>query len=212
MRRPAKRPDGFPTRLQAVVDRYGSIQSVSDVTGQAPKTISDWLRGVRVPHSSTLKKFCLAVEILPTWLLHGTSDPDDGVIKSTSALPGQTANTKVLSQDRRESITTASPTWLAWRFGIQPGDRVGVLHATAEDAIPGEIEVEEPVLFLLEGYDGLPRHEGGVGEIVLLEDVNGRRQIFKIGEDGFVPGFIWGTALWTGKTLNQRTSRFKKNG
>jgi transcriptional regulator with XRE-family HTH domain len=197
-----------------VVDRYGSIQAVSDVTGQAPKTISDWLRGVRIPHASTLKNFCQAVEILPSWLLHGTRDPDDGVVTSTIALPGQTASIKVVSKDRRESITTVSPTWLAWRFGVQPGDRIGVIHATPEDAIPGEIEAEEPVLFLLEDLiDGSPRREeGGVGEIVLTEHLDGRGRIYKVGEDGWVPGPVWGTALWTGKTLNQRASRPKKNG
>lgn len=195
------------------MDRYGSIQATADVTGQAPKTISEWLRGVRVPHASTIKKFCEKAEILPNWLLHGTNDPDDGVITSRAALPGTTTNTPVFSQDGRESITTVSSAWLEWRFGVRPGERVGILHATTEDAIPGEIEPEEPVLFLLEDYE-FPDNYGDVGDIVLLYGVgrDSHYRIFKIGADGFIPGDIYGRALWTGKTLSRRTPKPKKNG
>lgn len=194
------------------MDRYGSIQATADVTGQAPKTISEWLRGVRVPHASTIKKFCEKAEILPNWLLHGTDDPDDGVITSRALLPGQSSTTKVYSQDGRESINTVSQAWLEWRFGVRPNQSVGVLHATSEDAIPGEIDPEEPVLFLLEHGEDSPRGAGDVGEIVLLQEDNGKLRIFKIEDEGYVRGRIWGTALWTGKTLNRRTPKPKKNG
>ncbi len=82
-----------------------------------------------------------------------------------------------------------------------------------EERIPGVIDAEEPVLFLLNDHEGEPCHKGVPGEIVLLEELSGRMRIFKIPEAGepFVPGYIWGTALWTGKTLNQRL-RPRKNG
>lgn len=71
MRQPAPRPPGFPSRLQAVITRNGTIQRVSELTGQAPKTISDWLRGVRLPHASTLNRFCEILGVDPVWLAEG---------------------------------------------------------------------------------------------------------------------------------------------
>lgn len=201
MRRPAQRSEGFPTRLQAVVDRYGSIQAVSDATGQAPKTISDWLRGVRVPHASTLKKFCEGVEVLPNWLLHGTRDPNDGVVLSRTPLPPlQSANVEIHFRDNRESITSLSPSWLAWRFGVRSEEDIAILHATADDAIPGEVEAEEPVLFRMVK----PGYMTSVGEIVLLGDQVGVERVYKVPESGNIPGIVLGTALWTGHRLNKR--------
>jgi len=82
MRRPAPRPEGFPTRLQAVVDRFGSVRALAKATGQAPKTISDWLTGARLPHASTMKKFCEKADVIPNWLLHGSSI-EEGIGKSS---------------------------------------------------------------------------------------------------------------------------------
>ena len=53
------------------MNRAGSIQRVADLTGQAPKTISDWLRGARLPHASTLKRFAETMAVDPIWLLEG---------------------------------------------------------------------------------------------------------------------------------------------
>ena len=200
MRLPAPRHDGFPTRLQAVVNRYGSAKIVSELTGQAPKTISDWLRGVRTPHASTLRSFCQKLEISVGWLLHGAADPDDGVVITRNP-PAPPKEAEVTSLDQQESITAVSPVWMAWRFGIRPGDQVRILHATSADSIPGEIESDEPVLFRVSkaGYE--PRG----GEILVISDPVRSFRIWKVPVDGSIPGKVLGTVLWTGRTLNRRT-------
>jgi transcriptional regulator with XRE-family HTH domain len=175
---------------------------VAEITGQAPKTISDWLRGIRVPHAATLQKFCQPLGILPTWLLHGDRDPDAGVVYRAD-LPVGDGPRHVRSKDGRESLLALSPAWLAWRFGVGGNDPVELLHATTEDAIPGEIDPDEPVLFRVvkAGYTPVP------GEIILLRDQVGITRIWQVPEGGTIPGLVLGTALWTGRRLNRRIGK-----
>lgn len=187
------------------MDRYGSIRVVSELTGQAPKTISDWLRGVRVPHASTLRKFCEPLEILPNWLLHGQKDPDEGVALHPSAQQAQDYAVPCL--DTRRSLLVVASAWLAWQFGIQHQDSVELVHATADDAIPGQVDAGEPVLFRRTE----PGYVARSGEILVLGDQVGVLRIWRVPENGSVPGIVFGTALWTGRRLNARTG-VRKNG
>lgn len=194
----APRPEGFPTRVQALVDRYGSIRALAVATGKSPHTITDWLQGRRVPRISSIQHAAKVVGVDPHWLLHGETG------EAPLPLPGEV---RPEPQDGRESVLAVAPTWVRWRLGRQPGDRIGILHATQADAISGLIETEEPVLLHLGSYDGIPPSAAKPGEVLYIRDEAGQERLHLVVAGQSIPGVILGHALWTGRTLIQPRRR-----
>src|SRR5664279_961192 len=109
MRRPKPRPEGFPSRLQSVVDHWGSIDELARITEIAPRTLSDWLRGSREPHAASLQKFCRETGVDPGWLATGKEGGVDVAWRPGSPASGQIATE---SWDGISSITAVSRQWL----------------------------------------------------------------------------------------------------
>lgn len=219
MRRPTARSEGFPQRLQALVDRYGSIAGLAEASGVGGRTIGDWLRGVRMPHAAKIRKLCLALRISPDWLVNGekTFGPDivvpkgDGpAIISAGELgwgaPEPTRPTvQIEALDGRESLASVYGSWLASRHGINSEQRVVLLHAL-EDLPGGEILKDEPVLFHAVGQSvGQEPYRAIVGEIVLVVgEMRDHLWIEQVSQGKPPRGEIVGTAFWSGHTINRR--------
>lgn len=188
MRHTAPRKDGLPSRLQSLVDRYGSITALAEASGVPDKTLSDWLRGVRQPHASNLHRFAKAVGVSLTWLRDGI-DPDAESLDVLELAP----------LDRRRSLLRVSRAWAQAWLGVPASVKLVVIHALPEDAIPDEIKADEPVIFAEVGPDFRP----SPGAVVLVEDHMQRHRIV-LADRANLPGRICGVALWTGHRLNLR--------
>lgn len=209
MKRPRERQPGFPQRLQSIVEHYGSIAALSEASGISTKTLSDWLRGLRAPHAATVRKLCDAIDVDSAWLSQG----DSPEIRWGAGVPaGRQVHLQAI--DSGESLLAVSSAWLQTHFGVAD-QGIFLVHATAADAIPGEIEAREPVLFkqVDGGYQPDPekRYKTRPKEIVLVSDKNGDTQIHQVSDPSAIPGVVIGTAFWTGRQLNA-SFRARKNG
>ena len=187
MRPAAPRKEGFPLRLQALADRLGSINDLAQASGVPVKTLSDWLRGVRKPHATSLTKFARTLGVSLSWLRDGIGPeveaPDDLALRSEGV---------------RRSLLTVSRAWAQAWLGAPASASLLVVQALPEDAIPGEIEPDEPVIFAEVDQDFRP----SPGAVILIEDHMMRKRVVLAENDGDFPGNICGVALWTGRRLN----------
>lgn len=187
MRPSAPRQEGFPARLQTLADRAGSINDLALAAGIPVKTMSDWLRGVRKPHATSLTKFARTVGVSLIWLRDGIGPeveaPDD---------------LNLVPLDQRRSLLRVSRAWAQAWLGVPPSIKLVVIHALPHDAIPGQVEADEPVLFAEVDRDFRP----APGAVILIEDHVSRLRIETAGKDGDYPGYIRGVALWSGRRLN----------
>lgn len=187
MRPPAPRQEGFPARLQTLADRAGSINDLAAVGKVPVKTLSDWLRGVRKPHATSLTKFSRNVGVSLSWLRDGIGPeveaPDD---------------LDLAPLDQRRSLLKVSRAWAQSWLGTPPTPELVVIHTLPEDAIPGVIEADEPVIFGRVDRDFRPTP----GAVILIQDHLMRERILRADPDGSFPGWICGVALWTGRRLN----------
>lgn len=187
MRPAAPRQEGFPARLQTLADRAGSINDLAAIGKVPVKTLSDWLRGVRRPHATSLTKFARNVGVSLTWLRDGVGPeveaPDD---------------LDLVTLDQGRSLLKISRAWAQAWLRAPTSARLVVVHALPGDAVPGQIEADEPVVFAEVDWDFRP----APGVVILIEDHMARERIAVTGSDGDYPGRIRGVALWTGHRLN----------
>jgi len=216
MRRPNPRPPGFPTRVQGIIDHWGSVQALARATGIATRTLEDWVRGHRQPHGATIQKFCRGAEVDQGWLLTGKEGGTEVTWRPGSQASGQVVPE---SLDGIESLSAVSRQWL-YHIGVT--GQILLFHSTK--SIGDEIAAYEPVLFRrvaeelrIESADGIGytntpyRHVSG--EIVLVEDPSGL-YIYQIPTTGLLPYGVRviGSAFWTGRRINLHVPRPLKNG
>lgn len=189
MRPAAPRQEGLPARLQVLANRFGSINDLAKAAGIPVKTLSDWLRGVRIPHATSLTKFARTVGVSLAWLRDGVGPeveaPDD---------------LELTPLDQRRSLLRVSRAWAQAWLGAPASAKLVVIHALPDDAIPGQVEADEPVLFVEVDRDFRP----APGAVILIQDHFMRERIIVADKEGGFPGRICGVALWTGKRLNLR--------
>ena len=187
MRHSAPRQEAFPARLQSLVDQHGSINDLFKISGVPVKTLSDWLRGVRKPHAVSLTKFAKTVGVSVKWLRDG--------IGPETEIP-EHIDLKIL--DERRSLLRISSAWAQAWLGVPPSEKLVLVHALPDDAIPGQVEADEPVIFMEVDRDFRP----APGAVILIQDHIMRERILLADKDGSFPGWICGVGLWTGRRLN----------
>ena len=172
--------------LQLLVDRHGSINALAEISGTPVKTLSDWLRGVRRPHSANLNRFARTVGVSPQWLRGEAPSP----LLWDEVIP-------LDAPDQRNSILSISRSWAKSWLGVSEPESLFVVHTPTAESIPGLIEADEPILFHQVGDDYLPLE----GEIILTEDHLGVEHVIRAGKNGDFQGKIRGTAIWTGRRI-----------
>jgi len=197
MRRPGDRDPGFPQRLQTLVNAAGSIRDLATETGVAPKTIGDWLRGVRTPHASTLVRFAKDANTTVEWLLEGTPfgtnrSPDFNLIGLEAS-------------DGRDSLMGISSIWAEFWLGIHDTDDLTVVHA--DIALSPDIVAEEPVI--IKTIRAVASYKVAPNEIVLVKLPDDSMRVRRAGPKGEHEGELVGTAVWTGHRVNRYISRQK---
>lgn len=190
MRRAGERAQGFPQRLQALVNRYGSIEALAKASGIGARTIGDWLRGVREPHPAKMRQMSHILGISTDWLeLDPVRMDDVGV--------GIPPDRQIFlhSIDGGETIGMVSAAWLASRFGIQSQDEILLAHSPED--IPPYLVRGEPVLLRVIKESFTPE----ANDIVLVEDSAGIVEL-RVGPPE--AGKVVAIAIWVGRSLRVR--------
>lgn len=210
MRRSDKRSEGFPSRLQHIVDLAGGINRCADLGGVNRRTLGNWLREVGEPTPASVERFSGQMGVDSTWLRFGTGSaptrlavvgPPEGIHLTPLRDPGV------------RSILSVDPTWVHWRLGVGP-ESLLLIHAP-DDSMSPLIAKGDPVLGRKMGPgDGTP---GGVSRFIYLVEIDGEILLRFASRKGaqFVfrpenPAYpvlepkkftVIGRALWTGRSL-----------
>ena len=196
MRHPGVRLSGFARRLQAVVDTHGNIQNLAKITGVSPKTIGDWLREVRIPHSATLSRFAPKAGTTAQWLIYGDGEEAPSFTIDQIAPPERAL--WLSSLDGRESLAAVSIPWAESWFSLERGEGLMLVHASVP--LPPDVVAAEPVL--VRDLAGRMPYIVRPGEILLVALDDETWRVRRADAEGKHEGRLIGTAVWTGHRLN----------
>lgn len=210
MRKPNQRSEGFPARLQHVVDLAGGINRCADLGGVNRRTLGNWLREVGQPTPASVERFASQMGVDATWLRFGAGSAPS---RLTAAAPPEGIHLTPLRDPGVRSILSVDPTWVHWRLGADP-ESLLLVHAPDDSMYP-LIAKGDPVLGRkIRPGDAPP---GAVSRNIYLVEVDGEvilRAVVRQGSRTVLkaenPAFptlepkkfsILGRALWTGRSL-----------